>query len=182
MKIHNWQTKALTLFIAAVALWLATACAKEYPGSYPRDGLQIISSEPCEDDAPLVPAIEFVQLAEREAPPGVKFPTKDQLKELPGYEDALDAWKKRMDSRTERVKQALEEHRDRLQQNEYFRTSHVYVQGGLGDVLTDSLIVRIYLDHWEDLRTVPPEDRIPACIGGVPVHIFVGIIFGQLDS
>ena len=27
MKFHNWQTIALTLFIAAVALWLATACA-----------------------------------------------------------------------------------------------------------------------------------------------------------
>ena len=26
MKTTNWQTKALTLFIAAVALWLATAC------------------------------------------------------------------------------------------------------------------------------------------------------------
>ena len=26
MKTHNWQTKALTLFIAAAALWIATAC------------------------------------------------------------------------------------------------------------------------------------------------------------
>ena len=31
MKTTNWQTKALTLFIAAVALWLTTACGNVDP-------------------------------------------------------------------------------------------------------------------------------------------------------
>ena len=31
MKTTNWQTKALTLFIAATALWLTTACDNAAP-------------------------------------------------------------------------------------------------------------------------------------------------------
>ena len=182
MKTTNWQIKALTLFIAAAGLLLATACAKEYPGAYPRDGLHIISSEPCEDAVPLVPSVEFVQLAEREAPPGVKYPTGDQLEELPGYKEVLDARRKRLGPRIERVEQALDEYQDRLRKNPYYLFSELYLEDGLSGVATDSLIVRMYFDHWDDPRTVPPEDRIPGCIGGVPVHIFVGIIFGQLDS
>ena len=182
MKTTNWQTKALTLLMAAVALWLATACTKEYPGAYPQDGLQIISSEPCEDDVPLDTSVEFVQLAEREAPPGVKYPTGDQLEELPGYKEAFDARFKRLDPRIERVEQALEEYQDRLRKNPYYLFSEVFLEPGVGDTGTDKIIVDIHLEHWEDPRTVPPEDRIPGCIGGVPVHIFVGIIYAYLES
>ncbi len=173
MKTTNWQTKALTLFIAAAALWLSTACTKEYPLAYPDGGLRIISSEPCEDSAPLVPSMEFVELAERETPPTMKYPTGDQLKELPGYADALDARRKRLDPRIERVRKALDEYQDKLRENENYRYSELYIEDGLSDVGTDSLTVRIYLDRWVDPRTVPPEDRIPGCIGGVPVHIIV---------
>ena len=155
MKTTNWQTKALALFIAATALWLATACTKEYPSAYPQDGLQIISSEHCEDSVPLVPSVEYVELAEREAPAGVKYPTGDQLKELPGYKEAFDVRFKRLDPRIERVEQALEEYRDRLRQNPYYLFSEVYLESGLSDVATDSLIVRMYFDHWVDPRTVP---------------------------
>ncbi len=182
MQTHNQYMNIIAIVIAAACLSLATACTKEYPGAYPQDGLQIISSEPCEDDAPLVPSVEFVQLAEREAPPGVKYPTGDQLKELPGYKEAFDARFKRLDPRIERVEQALDEYRDRLRENPYYLFSELYLESGLSDVATDSLIVRMYFDHWDDPRKVPSEDRIPGCIGGVPVHIFVGIIFAYLES
>ncbi len=43
MKTTNWQTKALTLFIAVVALWLTAACGKP---SYE----DILGLEPCVDD------------------------------------------------------------------------------------------------------------------------------------
>ena len=43
MKTTNWQTKALTLFIAAVALWLTASCGKP---SYE----DILGLEPCVDD------------------------------------------------------------------------------------------------------------------------------------
>ena len=169
----NSQTKAIALFIAAVALCVATACTKEYPGAYPKGGLQIISSEPCEDTAPLVPSVEFAQLAERETPPGVKYPTGDQLEELPGYDAAFDARFERLGPRIERVEKALDEYQDRLRKNEDYRYSELYIEGGLSDVATDRIIVRIYLARWVDPRTIPPEDRIPGCIGGVPVHINV---------
>ena len=182
MKIHNWQTKALTLFIAAAALWLATACTKEYPLAYPEGGLRIISSEPCEDSAPLVPSIEFVELAEEEAPASMRFPTGEQLEELPGYDDALDARFNRIEARKERVKQALDEYQDRLHKNPYYVVSDVYTESVLDDVATDRLIVEIHLEHLVDRRTVPPEDRIPGCIGGVPVYILVDPTYGHLES
>ena len=46
MKTHNWQTKALTLFIAVAALWLATACTED-------SGLRIITPSAPYESCPL---------------------------------------------------------------------------------------------------------------------------------
>ena len=99
MKTTNWQTKALTLFIAAVALCLATACANEYPIEYPNDGLRITSSDswdPCENEKPLKPSREFVELANQQDPIQSSYPTDDYLRTLPGYDEAMDAWGERL--------------------------------------------------------------------------------------
>ena len=67
MKTINWQTKALTLFIAAVAFCLTAACGSAdttyYP--YPEGGLRIVSSDTCEIELPLAPSQEFADLPER---------------------------------------------------------------------------------------------------------------------
>ena len=182
MKTINWQTKALTLFIAAAALWLATACTKEYPITYPSDGLRIISAEPCEIDVPLVPSPEFIRLREREDPDNEKFPTWDSFRSLPGYYEAQDERSKRIKSEVQRIDDVLETYRDRLRRYPYFGGSLVGLHFTWDGALTDRFIVEVYLDHLVDPRTVPPEDRIPGCIAGVPVHIVVGRTFNYPES
>ena len=185
MKTINWQTKALTLFIAAAALLLATACGKEYAITYPSDGLRIISSdrwEPCENEKPLKPSREFVQLANQQDPIQTSYPTDAFLRTLPGYEEAMDAWGERLIPERERVYEALLVHINRLERYPHFRSSTVAWQFTWGDIVTDKLIVEIHLHHLVDPRTVPPEDRIPGCIAGVPVHIVVGKKFATPES
>ena len=55
MKTTNWQTKALTLFIAAAALCLTTACKSLQVE-------RIIPFGSCVNDAALTPSAEFLDL------------------------------------------------------------------------------------------------------------------------
>ncbi len=175
MKTHNWQTKALTLFIAAaIALWLITACVKEYPIEYPFEGLRITSSDSCDNEESLKPSREFIQLAEQQDPLQMSYPTDAHLRSLPGYDEARDSRWKRIGPELERINSVLDMHRKQLERNPYYGGSFPVSQYLWDNIPTDRWIIEVHLDHLVDPRTVPPEDRIPGCIAGIPVHIIVG--------
>ena len=170
MKTINWQTKALTLFIAAAALWLATACTTYYPINYPVDGIRVISSEPCDIDVPLVPSQEYVELEEK----------LNQLGDEADYmalqeirEGAYKAWYARLEPEFKRIVDVLRTFKDLFMKYPYFEEAIVEGMRTWDGTPTDKLVVVVYITHLVDPRTVPPEDRIPGCIAGVPVHYLV---------
>ena len=190
MKIQNWQTKTFTLFIAAaIALWLATACTTYYPIDYPHYGIGIASSESCEVDLPLVPSHEYIELAERSLQPGdeVSF---EALERLPQFKRVQTLRRARLDSEWLRIARALQANEAQFKQYPhylFFDVAALDTFGGLvtnnsKGVPTDKSVAVIYLEHMVDVRTVPPAERIPDCIAGIPVHIVVGRTFGTPES
>ncbi len=170
MKTTNWQTKALTLFIAAAALWLATACTTYYPINYPVNGIRVISSEPCEIDVPLVPSQEYVKLAEQLKQLG------DQVDYMESREikiNARDAWYARLKPEFNRILEVVRTYADLLRKYPNFELTIVEEMRTWDGAWTDKLVVVVYVSHLFDPRTIPPEERIPSCIAGVPVHFMV---------
>ena len=166
MKTNNWQTKALTLFIAVVvALWLATACDDagtdenainyEYFDNYEYDGSnaslpRITPSGPC------------------------------------GYEDKATSSEMNPIIRTEmrlgrdsvvteryRIRKILDKYEDMI-----FRHSTVH-GWSIGELRykngerIDQIFIEIEVENYFDLSTLPPEDQIPECLEGVPVHFVI---------
>ena len=170
MKTTNWQTKALTLFIAAAALSLATACTTHYPIIYPVDGIRIISSEPCEIDVPLVPSQEYVELEEQLKQLGddVDYMALREIRE-----GAYEARYARLELEYKRILDVLRTYKDLFMKYPYFDLAAVEGMRTWDGQLTDKLVVVVYVAHLVDPRTVSPEDRIPDCIAGVPVHHLV---------
>ena len=184
MKTHNWQTKALTLFIAAAAaLCLATACEDELPIDYlySYDGIRIISSEPCEIEVPLVPSQEFVKLAERWMQPGDDISSEALIK-LSRYSASASAREYRLSPEFKRIRDVLRTYDDQFYRFPFFSFAGIEALRTWDGTPTDKLVVEVYLDHLVDLRTVRQEDRIPDCIAGVPVHIVVGKYFVTVEE
>ena len=170
MKTNNWQTKALTLFIAAVALCLATACTTYYPIIYPVDGIRIIPLEFCEIDVPLVPSQEYVKLAEQLEQLGDEV---DYMESREIQEGAYEARYARLEPEYKRIVDVLRTFNDLFMKYPYFEEAMVEGMRTWDGTPTDKLVVVVYITHLVDPRTVPPEDRIPGCIAGVPVHYLV---------
>ena len=184
MKTHNWQTKALTLFIAVAALWLTSACGDTYHTvhPYPVDGLRIVSSDPCEIDVPLVPSQEFVKLADRWMQPGDDISYQALIK-LSRHWASASAREFRLAPEFERIWAVLRTYLDRFYRYPYYSHASVEALNTWDDTPTDKLVVVVELAHLVDLRTIPLEDQIPGCIAGVPVHIVVGDwAYAQPDS
>ena len=173
MKATNWQTKALTPFIAALALWFATACTE--PGSEFELGIEYLGSQritpsaPCGPDVPLSPSIELAQLNG----------TSSQEKSM-----ALRAREKRLRPEEERIQAILDEHRDRLERSilrhreaygfffepdlkPHLRVGHIWTENM---ELTDKIVIEIKVYQLVDQSTLPSEDRIHECLDGVEVH------------
>ena len=156
MKTTNWQTKALTLFIAAVALWLTAACGNGDAPIYESDVpvyKRIMPISPCPDDI--------------NEDPGMENPSA-----LP-YEERLPY-----------AEMVLEEHviprLDREGGPPWFSVDASRIKGrSLGDVVRswdDEVIIRIaYFGTDAQLSQVPPENRIPHCFMGVPIHILTNL-------
>ena len=174
MNTTNWQTKVLTLFIAAVALWLTTACGNAdptyYPINYPLDGIRVISSEPCEIDVPLVPSPEYIELEEKLNELGDEL---DYMETLDIREGAGESRYARLEPEYKRILEVLRTYEDLFIKYPYFVLASIESMRTWDGQLTDKLVVEVHIDHLVDLRTVPPEDRIPGCIAGVPVHFLV---------
>ncbi len=175
MKTTNWQTKALALFIAAVALWLTTACGSEDLARYhyPRDGLRIVAWESCEIDVPLVPSQEFVRLADRRLKSGDEI-SYEALRKLPEYALTLNAQNTRLSPEFERIRDVLHTYRVQLEKYPHFSYADVEALNTWNGIPTDRIAVVVYLARFVDLREIRLEDQIPGCIAGVPVHIVVG--------
>ena len=157
MKTANWQTKALALFIAGVALCLTAACAGEYTGPN-----RITPSAPCGDDTPLVPSNEYREFQGIENPYDVFG--QDRI------EQASRDRAKRLWPEKERIWAIMDRYGDLVE-----RQSHVITWGVMDTQtedlwLTDKLIIEITLEKYVDQNSFPPEDRIPECMDGVEVH------------
>ena len=169
MKTINWQTKALTLFIAAAALWLATACK-------PWQVERIIPSGSCVNDAALTPSAEFLDLYERwKDEQGLDENTSmEDLAKLPGYWDARNARFARIGPKYEHiVKKIQAEYTERIMRHPFYR-GHVfwYLEGERG-WLTDTVVLEIDVHKVVSPYRFPPGDRIPECIDGTPVIYFL---------
>ena len=175
MKTTNWQTKALTLFIATVALCLTTACGDRYLTEYPYPGygLRIVSSELCEIDVSPVPSQELVKLADRRLPPGEAI-TYEALVKLSAYTLSGYARDTRLAPEFKRIRDVLQTYLARLEKHPYYSFTDVEALRTWDGTPTDRIVIVVYLAHLVDMRTIRPEDRIPGCIAGVPVHIVVG--------
>ena len=166
MKTTNWQTKALILFIAAIALCLATACGEtdtEYTGPY-----RITPSAPCGDDVPIEPSKEFRQ-----------FVGPEYLYELHGPERKNQAAReraKRLKPEKERIEAILGKYSELMSRQNNGEVSNHVIVWRVTDTQTeewwptDKLIIEITVREYVDQRSFPPEDRIPECMDGIEVH------------
>ena len=176
----NWQLKALTLLAAAVAICLTTACTTYYPAYYPEDGIRIVSSEPCAIEVPLIPSQEFVELARKQ-----EMGTDSGLEYVPTFWEVLameNARNKRLAPEFKRINDGLQPYYDQFYRLPFYELATVEALNTWDGAPTDKLVVVVYLDHLVDLRTVPPEDRIPNCIARVPVHIIVGKVIPTVEE
>ncbi len=161
MKTHNWQTKALTLFIAAAALLLATAC--EEPASIEEEisvYMRVMPKEKCPDDVnDLNESVEW------------KMERADEIirrndgwlhaqKEVSHVDFGVMAVEPDKTLRTFGL----------LDQYFWSRISHVVV------------IEVWFAEDYVDQRTLPPEERIPHCLEGFPVHFLTNQGRGSLET
>ena len=166
MKQLNWQTKALALFIALTALWLATACTED---PVPK---VITPSVPCgDDDGPLVPSMEFQHFSGRDDVYDGRISTQE-------WNQAVSARAERMRSEEDRTQATLDRNLDLIRRHRFHHPDgngwvrgwgvrHIRTETGL---LTDRLAILILVAEYVDQSRFPPEERIPECMEGFPVH------------
>ncbi len=172
MKTHNWQTKALTLFIAAAALWLATACAED-------SGIRIITpSAPCGDyygERRLMPSVEFQHF------PG-RYGTGDHRIDSQDWNRAAMARNERLRSEDERGRAILEKYDYLYHENSgwVYSDGHVFgwslrspdTETGLP---TDQFVINVNVNVHPSML----KPRIPECLDGVPVIFQYHPDFGE---
>ena len=161
MKTQNWQTKALTLFIAAAALWLATACGE--PASIEEEisvYMRVMPKEKCPDD--------------------------------------INDLNQSVDWKMERAFEVIRRNDGWLHAQE--EVGHLYVgvmavepdktlrMFGLLDQYFSSrsshvVVIEVWFaEDYVDQSTLPPEERIPHCLEGFPVHFLTNQGRGSLET
>ena len=164
MNTRNWQIKMLTLCMAAFALFLTAACGDEYTGPQ-----RITPSAPCGDAdyETLLPSREFRSFAVS------KF-TNEETRRRVQNQAAEDRAERLLLERI-RVRAILRQYVDRIRK-QYVRHGgyvHGFGLGALSDengIPTDRMVIEIWVTKYVDQITFLPEDRIPECMEGVPVH------------
>ena len=161
MKTHNWQTKALTLFIAAAAcMSLMIAC----------DNADMDTEIPSTGEATEAPA---------------KFPTVVPIGVVPEEQTGcttetpgLTSWL----NTSEEEYQDHDENHSRSSAVLYLRRALLWRQPNVyhvGDSFlrdekgewTDQWGITVWVTEKVDQNTLPPENRIPEILDGVPVRI-----------
>ena len=167
MKTTNWQTKALTLFIAAVALWFATAC--EGNPTVPK---VITPSAPCGDNyGPLVPSRELQHLSGRDDWVEGRISSQD-------WNQAVMARNERLRPEEDRVRAILDKNLDLIRRHRFHHPDGNGWVRGWGvkpiqtetELMTDKHAIFLYVSEYVDQSRFPPDERIPECMDGIPVH------------
>ena len=166
MKTNNWQTKALNLFIAGIALFLTTACQSENADEYPLNPHEFsllefrAPSTPCGKNVSLTQSIEFAQL--KDANFGERY-------------TAERARRDRLRPEENRIREILGEYEELIQMQQIDQGGHIDHYGVVSiwnkdGQITDKYVIGIIVI--EDVRQtmLPLEKRIPECMDGVPVH------------
>ena len=184
MKTTNWQTKALALFIAALALWLATACEDNVVEKY-AIGDRLTPSAPCGPGVPLTPSKEYftwegakVPSSEEKWLEAAKNPilisvTDPEARERFIHSMRMSARAERLRPETERIKAIIDKLEDRIWRNPIahgYGVASIETENGM---LTDKQVIEIYVTELSDQSALLPEDRIPECIDGVEVHFII---------
>ncbi len=152
MKTQNWQTKALTLFIAAAALGLATACTENSdPPIYESDVpvyKRIMPHYPCPDDINEYPFLD-------------NQPALSDGARLPYAQKVME----------EHLLPMLEREGGPIWQSVTPYWIRDWFSSAVFDEWEGTVIIEVvfYSDDVQ-LSQLPPENRIPHCIKGVPVH------------
>ena len=186
MNTRNWQIKILTFCMAAFALCLTVACGDEYTGPE-----RITPSAPCGDDVPLTPSVEYITLEGAKVPRGyeksleaAKNPGLIGIEDAEGRERFINSMRaiaraERLRPERHRVQKILDKYRDRILRNLELRGYGYSFHFGVDAIdhetglPTDKMIIRIQVNEYVEQSTLPPEDRIPECMEGVPVHYIV---------
>ena len=169
MKTHDWQTKALTLFIAAAALWLATACGN----------VDKTNEAPPTQEATETPTQAATVTLTKEATgtPTVATPIPQVgcTHETPG----LRSW---LNTTEEEYVESLPGAwwfplfvRDKYE-DLFWRQPNVYdvSMGQLRDnqgELTQTWGITVWVTEKVDQNTLPPEDRIPDILDDIQIRI-----------
>ena len=169
MKTHNWQTKALTLFIAVAALWLTAACTNADTASDSPPALE--TAETSIQEATEAPTEESTQT------PTVATPTPQVgcTHETPG----LRSW---LNTTEEEYVESLpgawwfplfvfDEYKDLFwRQPNVYDVSTGQLRDNQGE-LTQTWGVMVWVTEKVDQTTLPPEDRIPATLDDIQIRI-----------
>ena len=160
MKTHNWQTKALTLFIAAVALWLATACGNAYTNN----------------EIPL--AKEATETPTREA---TDTPADEDSGQQTGCTTESTGLTSRLNISDEEYQDYLRKHSIAggvlyRYQSLLWRQPNVYdvIQGFFRDDegrWTGMWGITVWVTERVDQNALPTEDRLPDYLEGVRIRI-----------
>ena len=167
MNTPNWQIKMLTLCMAAFALWPTAACGDAGPE-------RITPSAPCGDAdyETLTPSLEFREFV------GIGT-WNDGSISTRVWNRAVSARWERLRPERHRVQKILDKYTDRILRNLDLRGYGYSFHFGVDAIdhetglPTDKLIIRIQVNEYVEQSTLPPEDRIPECMEGVPVHYIV---------
>ena len=163
MKTHNWQTKALTLFIAALALCLTTACGEE--GTRPEIN---ISSQHCGPGLPSETSKEFKQFE--------YLGYGSELTRTDRVNRAVRLRVERLKPETERIQAILDRYMEHINRDvdgsiaQYVLGYSVVSLKDRKGRLTDTQVIRIDFSERLNEGQFPPEYSIPKCIEGVEVH------------
>ncbi len=160
MKTTNWQTKALTLFIAAVALWLTVACDSADPA---------IEAQP----APATTATP-TQVATQSPAVATPTPQVGCTHETPEFTSKLTISEEELERKIHYfwlASDALEQYEDLL-----WRQPNVYDVriGQLRDnqgKWTERWGITVWVTEKLDQSSLPLEDRIPVSLDNVPIRI-----------
>ena len=163
MKTTNWQAKVLTLFIAAAALWLATACTAKS-----NDTEINISPALCVSDSPQEISKEFKEYVGRDyLYYSISSDAKDRATRLRA---------ERLKPETERIQAILDRYIDFINSHPnkdiakyILRYRVISIDNGRGLPLDEQVIS---IDYSEELNQALPlsEYRVPKCIEGVSVY------------
>ncbi len=142
----DWGLSCLIFFAVVVALWQAAGWA-DYPweGHYPWEGLMSGILEDTPEEAPMRVPLEVV----REAYPCGDTPS------------------------VERRTEVRDKYLPLLERYPNYSGSGVGLLRDENGELTEVRGIKVYVYEEVDPDTLPPEDRIPDCLEGIPVQIRV---------